>query len=114
MVIDDLAQVRISRHDDGAVTRTIRIGDRPRADLRDDNICCRVLRGDLISAQQLVVGPDAGRACGAVLHDQVHVAAVSRPRVDPVDQPGEGVVIGAHCHEDPGGHSVGPITTAPG
>ncbi len=113
VVVHVLTAGRVPGHDDRPVSQPTRLGDCGGTTMGDDHVA------DLEQLLQPVVAAEGEPralhrgSAAAVLDLHVPVLHPARPVLGPGDQPVERMVIRAHGHEHPAGHSTHPTTSAP-
>lgn len=101
MIVDVLTQVVVPRNDNGQFALFAGVHDRPRASRTHDGGGLRHEVPHLAPAEHHRAPRDPGRTGSAVLNEDVAIPPGSPgPVVQPVHEPVEGMVVGAHDGKD--------------
>ena len=112
--VDVLAESRVARDAQRHMAGFAGVHDGARPSVAHDDGRVGQQVGEAVVAEEVVRLGHQGRAGRAVLDHEVDVAVPGGGGVDPVDHPGEGVVVGAHQRHDESGHRSGPTRWASG
>ena len=103
VIVDVLAELGPPRHDERTVTGELCLEERSRAAVADDRVCAYQGCAELVEREAAEVLAMARWSARTGLDDNLESAvpvALLDPAVDPLDEPVEGMVVGADGGED--------------